>query len=135
MTDKEKQIITLYREQGMSYTKISTLMDISINSIKTYCKRHSLGGIRAHKHQNDTQVLPCDYCGMPVIQNPGRKRKRFCNDRCRNAWWREHSDLVKKKANYDCVCINCGKHFIAYGNKERKYCSHECYIADRFGGK
>ena len=22
----------------------------------------------------------------------------------------------------------------SYGNKNRKYCSHECYIADRFGG-
>ncbi|RXM53885.1 RNA polymerase subunit sigma-70, partial [Clostridium tetani] len=26
----------------------------------------------------------------------------------------------------------CGKEFSAYGNKNRKYCSHNCYIRDRF---
>lgn len=26
----------------------------------------------------------------------------------------------------------CGKAFVAYGNKDRKYCSHDCYIRDRF---
>lgn len=31
------------------------------------------------------------------------------------------------------ACAHCGKPFTAYGNKERKYCSHNCYISDRFG--
>ncbi len=26
-----------------------------------------------------------------------------------------------------------GKEFFVHGNKGRKYCSHQCYIADRFG--
>lgn len=38
MTDKQKQQITKYRESGFSYTQISKMMDLSINSIKTYCK-------------------------------------------------------------------------------------------------
>ena len=28
----------------------------------------------------------------------------------------------------------CGKPFTVYGNSKRKYCSHECYIRNRFKG-
>ena len=31
------------------------------------------------------------------------------------------------------VCIHCGKEF--HGRSGRKYCSHQCYIEERFGGK
>lgn len=134
MTDKEKQQIEVYREQGLSYTKISNKMNLSINSIKTYCKRHGLGGVRAFDMTGEVKICSCENCGKLVKQNPGRKQKRFCSDKCRNTWWNAHMDLVKKKANYECICMKCGKSFISYGNKERKYCSHECYIEDRFGG-
>lgn len=134
MTDKEKKQIEVYREQGLSYAVISKKMNLSINTIKTYCKRHGLGGVRAYKVTDKIEVCICENCGIPVKQNPGRKKKRFCSDKCRNEWWNSHMELVKRKANYDCVCANCGKQFISYGNKERKYCSHECYIEDRFGG-
>lgn len=134
MTDKEKHQIAVYREQGLSYTEISKKMDLSINSIKTYCKRHGLGGVRAFEAVSEVKICACENCGKPVSQNPGRKQKRFCSDKCRNIWWNSHMDLVKKKANYECTCENCRKTFISYGNKTRKYCSHECYIKDRFGG-
>lgn len=35
---------------------------------------------------------------------------------------------------YHLICRHCKKEFISYGNKERKYCSHNCYIRERFGG-
>lgn len=134
MTDKQKNQIAEYRERGMSYTEISKKMDLSINSIKTYCKRHGLGGVKAYEADGPAVIIPCEHCGVPVKQNPGRKKKRFCSDKCRNLWWNSHIDLVQKKANYECTCIRCGKKFTSYGNKERKYCSHSCYIEDRFGG-
>ena len=43
--------------------------------------------------------------------------------------------MVKRKAIYEYTCPTCGSAFTAYGNSHRKYCCHECYIADRFGGK
>lgn len=61
----------------------------------------------------------CDYCGIEVEQNPKRKRKRFCSDKCRNQWWNQHVDQVKKSAYYNFVCEHCGKEFVAYGNKGR----------------
>lgn len=134
MTDKEKNKIAIYRNQGMSYTQISKKMELSINTIKTYCKRHVLGGVRVYGVKSNVIITVCEQCGQEVKQNPGRKHKRFCSDKCRNTWWNEHMELVKKKANYECTCEKCGKSFISYGNKNRKYCSHECYIENRFGG-
>lgn len=77
----------------------------------------------------------CEQCGIMVVQNPGHKHKRFCSDKCRMLWWNSHQDLVKRKANYEFTCARCGKAFISYGNKSRKYCCQECYIEDRFGKK
>lgn len=133
MTDREKQIIAECRELGLSYVQISRMMGLSINSIKTYCRRHNLGGSKAYENQAGV-VSKCEQCGKAVQQNPGRKTKRFCSDKCRMTWWNSHSDLVNRKANYSCTCMKCGKEFISYGNKNRKYCSHDCYIEDRFGG-
>lgn len=135
MTDREKQLIADYRTEGFSYTKISRIMDISVNSVKTYCQRHGLGGVAVHENISVEEILTCENCGKPVKQNPGRKKKRFCSDKCRNKWWNSHIDQVKKKANYECICACCKKSFVAYGNKGRKYCSHECYIETRFGGE
>ena len=41
---------------------------------------------------------------------------------------------ISKKANYEFTCVRCHKTFTAYGNKGRKYCCHECYVADRYYG-
>ena len=45
MTDKEKQQIKALRESGESYAQISKMMDLPINSIKTYCRRNNLTSI------------------------------------------------------------------------------------------
>ena len=86
------------------------------------------------KKSSGKKVLhPCMNCGDEVPQNPGRKVKKFCSDKCRHAWWNRNLDQVNRKTNYNAVCKYCGKEFVVYGNSERKFCSHECYIADRFG--
>ena len=91
-----------------------------------FCRRHSLAAKKT--------ASVCEQCGKPIAQNPGRKRKRFCCDACRNKWWNAHLELVKRKAVYTFTCPACGKKFIVYGNSHRKFCSHACYIAYRFGG-
>lgn len=134
MNDTQRQQIEKMREDGYSYGKISQTLGISTNTIKTYCKRHGLGGVVATPAPIDAEGHFCLCCGIPVVQTSGRKEKRFCSDRCRNKWWNSHLDQVQRKANYEYICPCCKKPFTAYGNKNRKYCSHECYIEDRFGG-
>ena len=63
MTENQKKQIEQYRQQGFSYTVISRKMSISVNSIKTYCKRHGFGGIRANSALPQV-ITACEYCGI-----------------------------------------------------------------------
>ena len=128
MTNEEKELIIRLRGEGVGYKAIATQLGVSANSVKSFCKRNDVEGAPIREEHS------CICCGKPVLQNPGRKEKKFCSDRCRMKWWNGHLDQVKRKANYEITCQCCGKVFIAYGNAGRKYCSHECYIEDRFGG-
>lgn len=126
MNDEQKQKIISLRRNGAGYGGIATELGISINTVKSFCRRNSLTAPK--------MGTACEECGKPITQNPGRKRKRFCSDACRNKWWNSHLDLVKRKANYTYTCPACGKEFTVYGDSHRKFCSHACYIEYRFGG-
>ncbi len=136
MTDNQKLQIEKLREQGYGYTKIGQMLGISENTIKSFCRRNGLGGVAIEKVAvpNKEEKHFCLNCGREVKQNQGRKVKKFCSDKCRNKWWNGHLEQVNKKANYEYICPTCKKPFTAYGNANRKYCSHECYIRNRFGG-
>lgn len=133
MTGEQRTAIAGYRGIGYGYKKISQLIGVSENTIKTYCKRNGLGGVAAPARSAEEGSV-CKCCGKPIVQMPGRKARKFCSDKCRNRWWNTHLELVNRKAIYEFVCPACGKPFTVYGNAHRKYCSHECYIEDRFGG-
>lgn len=47
MTNHEKQRIAVLRSEGMSYNAIATELNIPVNSVKTFCRRNNLGGVRA----------------------------------------------------------------------------------------
>ena len=46
MTQQEKQRIAVLRSSGMSYGVIATELEIPVNSVKTFCRRNHLGGVR-----------------------------------------------------------------------------------------
>lgn len=129
MTNEQKEQILAYKRDGFGYKKIGKLMGLSENTIKSFYKRNKL-----EENQIDVQNGICPCCGEPIQVSTGRKQRKFCSDKCRMKWWNEHLDRVDKKANYEFVCAYCKKPFTAYGNAHRKYCCHECYIEDRFGG-
>lgn len=132
MTEREKSQIQELRTQGLGYKKIAERLGVSENTIKTFCKRNGFGGVKGSPSTKKTDV--CLYCGAAIKQTPGKKKKKFCSDKCRWAWWNQNLDKVKRKAIYTFECPNCKKQFTAYGNAKRKYCSHQCYIESRFGG-
>lgn len=126
MTAEQKQQICSMRSQGIGYVKIGEALGISDNTVRSFCRRKALG--KAAKN-----TISCQQCGKPIKVIPKRKPKRFCSDSCRNAWWNSHLNYVNRRAVYEFTCAYCGESFSAYGNKARKYCSHGCYVADRFG--
>lgn len=136
MTDNQKAQIIKLRAAGNGYGKIAQTLGISVNTVKSFCRRNDINGDMVIEPSvtltGETTV--CENCGRAIQQMAKQKKKRFCCDKCRNEWWNSHLDQVKRKAVYDFKCPHCGKEFHFYGDRRRKYCSHECYIADRFKG-
>ena len=126
MTNQQKEQIRTLRLQGVSYAKIGKTLGISDNTVRSFCRRNGLG-------KNAKNAVYCKQCGKLIKIIPKQKPKKFCSDVCRNTWWKMHQECITRKAVYEYICACCGKYFTAYGNNHRKYCSHACYIADRFG--
>lgn len=42
MTNEQKLRIAVYRKAGMGYKQIAKEMDLSANSVKSYCRRNGL---------------------------------------------------------------------------------------------
>ncbi|MBQ7463673.1 MAG: RNA polymerase subunit sigma-70 [Lachnospiraceae bacterium] len=130
MTPEQIEKIGMLRKQGFSYTKVSGILGLSVNTIKSYCQRNDIGGM---KMTADPDKHFCKFCGKEVTQNPGRKEKKFCDNKCRMAYWNSHQEEMNTKAVYRYVCPHCGKQFTAYGNANRHYCSRLCYMTARYG--
>lgn len=131
MTNEQKEKIKRFRRQGRGYADIGRELHISKDTVKSFCRRNGLTGADS-KTVDDKNI--CRECGKPLVQQEKKKRRIFCCKSCREKWWTEHADRINRKAVYIFTCAGCGRTFTAYGNKNRKYCSHSCYIADRFGG-
>lgn len=131
MTNEQKQKITHFRSQGYGYADIGRELGISKDTVKSFCRRN---GLMMSGGKSACDKGRCRECGKPIVQQEKKKKRIFCCKSCREKWWTEHADKIDRKAVYTFTCFGCGKEFTAYGNKNRKYCSHSCYIAHRFGG-
>ena len=137
MTNEQKEAIRECRENGFGYKKTSRITGVCENTVKTFCRRNGLGGNARKDGARKTDVMlekNCKCCGKSITQYPGRREKKFCSDTCRNKWWNSHLDQAERKAMDEYRCPVCGQAFRAYGTRNRKYCSHACYIRARFGG-
>ena len=115
----QRRNIEQMRSSGMSYSNIAAKSGLSVNTVKSYCRRANI----EKKAAGET----CDFCGCTLAHTPGAKRKRFCSDKCRLTWWNSHPEAINRKAVYHMTCANCGADFGSYGNAKRKYCSRACF--------
>lgn len=125
MTHDEKEKIIALQKQGLGYTKIANILDLPVNTIKSYCYRHPI----------INEIPKCLTCGSHLDILPHTKTKKFCSDKCRMTWWNSHKNKVRKQAYYSFVCAYCGKEFQSYGNAKRKYCSRSCSSKMRTKGE
>lgn len=124
MKPSDKTKIEAYRKNGVSYAEIAEIMSLPLNTVKSYCKRHDLGGRRERTAEN---ISLCLQCGTGIPQSPHRKIKKFCSDECRNLWWRSHPTEVHRKSEQIFICPVCKCEFSAYSSSKQKYCSRACY--------
>ncbi|MBQ9167689.1 MAG: helix-turn-helix domain-containing protein [Oscillospiraceae bacterium] len=122
MTDYERNKIVALQSEGYGYKKIAKELDLSVNTVKTFCRRRTA-------IKSDGKVR-CLYCGSVVEQTPHRKKKKYCSDSCRMAWWKEHPEMIQRKNSHAYICLECGISFVSK-NPGRVYCSRECYANAR----
>jgi protein-arginine kinase activator protein McsA len=122
MTQELKETIIKLKGKGLGYKAISRETGVSLGTVKTTIRREEI-----KKESSGT----CKCCGMTMKQTPGHRQKEFCSEKCRYKWWSSHPELRNRKAFYELKCLNCGKTFISYGNKNRKYCCPECFRTTR----
>jgi len=132
MTDIRKDKIRRMRADGTSYSMIAAFLGISENTVKSFCRRNGLGSTVAKPMEMSEDDNHCKNCGKHVVQVPKQKPKKFCSQKCRLTWWNANREKISKKALYEFKCKYCSVPFKSYGNKHRLYCSHRCYISDRF---
>ena len=42
MNETQKKMLSGLRQQGLGYIKIAKAMGVSVNTVKSYCKRHAV---------------------------------------------------------------------------------------------
>ena len=132
MTEEQKNLIIKYRNSGLGYATVAKEIGLTKDAVVAFCRRKGRTGNMAVKVLEAAGY--CKECGVALVQATGMKTRVFCSTECRKKWWKEHPEMLNKKALYFYICAKCGKEFTAYGNSRRKYCSHACYIKDRFKG-
>ena len=120
MTSEQKQSIHVLRAQGVTMPRIAADLAISVHTVKAFLQRE----------QKNKEY--CKHCHKPLVQTPGHRPKTFCDPTCRQAWWTAHGHMRQHNLLYHYTCAHCGQAFDSPG-KQRKYCSHPCYIAGRYG--
>lgn len=137
MTEREKESTLRLRSRGCGYADIARALGLPEATVKTFCSRNRLLDAdleRLYDARRDFSVpLTCLQCGVALGQDAKHKPKRFCSESCRRAWWNARRDAINKKGAHIIACASCGKVFLSY-DSHRKFCSHPCYIASRFGG-
>lgn len=138
MTGQQAKQIREMREQGIGYRSIGLMVGLSRDIVRNFCKSRGLAGLGSVLTKNiHEQVMlgkACLYCGKEIEQPRTGRPKKFCSEKCRREWWKGHPEKINKRetALYPMTCARCGRSFLSYGNKTRKYCGHECYIRARF---
>ena len=133
VTQQQKEQISKLRASGASFGKIASALGVSINTVKSYCQRNPISAEAAPAPKTPSNTDRCPQCNAMLEQSPGHRQKRFCSPKCRMAWWSAHPEQMVRKNLSRVECLHCGKVFLQYGNRPRKFCSQICYFAHRYG--
>ena len=132
LTEADKEKIVKMRLDGKSYQQIATATGCSKSTVQSYLRRQGIN-VPPPVDYNKAMYIYCLQCGAQLHQVEKTKRKKFCCDACRMAWWKEHQDEVNRKM-ITRTCVFCGKEFEVSESSSKKYCSTDCYFKARFQG-
>ncbi|WP_147565077.1 RNA polymerase subunit sigma-24 [Clostridium tyrobutyricum] len=126
LSTKQKESIEILRRIGWGYKRIGSQIGATRDEVRCYCRSHDLmGKINVSKDKEIFITTHCKMCNKPIVQTFKGRKKVFCSEVCRRSWQKTHPRY------YEHICEHCGGNFKSR-NKKQKYCSHECYIRNRF---
>lgn len=136
MTEEQKQTIERLRNVGLGYRKIAIVLELSRDKVSNYCKANGLDGYSKKRLQTkegkqmeeDCADSVCRQCSKPLEKQTTGRKRIYCSDECRKEWAKNHLPFYKHEYMF------CGKKFES-PSKKQKFCSHDCYIRDRFWRK
>ena len=100
MTEKQRRKVRKMRLDGIGYRHIATELAVSLNTVKSYCRRNMLTGNGAVVAlNNDVMVdrrLVCKCCGRKLKHIKGKKRKVYCSDNCRKKYWKMKQEVKER---------------------------------------
>ncbi|MEG0848206.1 MAG: RNA polymerase subunit sigma-70 [Niameybacter sp.] len=138
MTQEQKEKIKELRLEGLGYKEIATVVGLSRDGVRSFCKWHELSGhgcvVALNIAEKKQKNMLCLQCEKPLKHRSRGRTRKFCSDLCRRSWWVQHQEAANKKEKsiYNYTCLWCAQSFKAYGNRHRKYCSHSCYVKHRY---
>lgn len=112
MTAQEKNKILELKRNGASVPQVAKEFNISISNAKKV-----IYGVKPDE-------VYCIYCGKPAKRSP--RGTKFCCDKCKRQYYKEHPGYVKKIKMRSAICECCHKEFTFYGRSHRTYCSKSC---------
>ena len=118
MSFTQKELIVAYREEGLSYREIADKTGTSEQFCRTVCSRANKRKKKACAHHEEL----CKFCEKPLDHVNGKRKKEFCSDQCRFAYYYRE----KKRKSYIRTCEFCGKEFVSSGNPDKRFCSRDC---------
>ena len=119
MNREQKASIIRMRSDGMTFSEIANQLQLSINTVKSFYRRNA---------KTETPLEDCVHCGKPIVQTKNKRQKKFCSNKCCNAWWPAHPHNRRPKRLYSHICAHCGIVFQSDRAKS-KYCTVK-YFAD-----
>ncbi len=120
MTQLQKGRIERLQRDGLGYRTIASELNLPVDTVKSYCRRHPIA----------VDETVCQWCGAKQTQTPHKRKRRFCSDKCRMAWWKEHPEQINRKKIYTHTCLYCGQAFQSF-RAGSKYCSRQCFANKR----
>lgn len=97
MTENQKSKIRRMRLDGMGYRAIANALELSVYTVKSYCKRNHLAGVGAVVALNNVELIKqgviCKQCGAKLNHTNGKRRKVFCSDNCRKKYWKLKNEV------------------------------------------
>ena len=135
LTPEQISLIQKLHSDGAGYKSIAYQLGISRELVRYHCRKNDRPKKTVVLDSIATEdPLHCRFCKR-LLKQPGTGRRRtFCSDQCRRSWWAAHAEMHIRNdtALYRITCKNCGTEFAVYGNRQRLFCCHDCYIQSRF---